>query len=183
MAQLAFESDVSELYEIDTVELTNRLKAAEISFRTSYTVGSHILRVAHDILRKLRQHGFLQILPFNCTIVDLIKMLAYFMKKSTARVRRLTEKDCYKLIHRYLRHKKWAPNPKYTLISKAQLEALQELSDSDGEDDVSEEDEIDESQNQDTEKSGKEVSDEDVDDSSDVEQVNGAGESENSDED
>uniref|UniRef100_A0A914Z2R9 Myb-like domain-containing protein n=1 Tax=Panagrolaimus superbus TaxID=310955 RepID=A0A914Z2R9_9BILA len=123
--ELAKEKEIQEIWEINAAELTSRLKEAEVLFFTSYTLGSHILRTAHKILTTLKNGNLLQILPIETTVIDLIEMLAYFMKKS------------------------WKPNEKYAVVDKKVLAQLEALRTADGDSDNAEDQKEDEKESDD----------------------------------
>jgi hypothetical protein len=134
MRDLAEENEIDEIWEIDIPELTRRLKEADVLFYTTYTLGSHLLKTAHKILKVLRNADLLRILPPETTVVDLIDMLAYFMKKSRRKLS-LSKTECLHYMQCYIRHKKWTPNVKYEIIDKKQLAQLEALRAEDNDDD------------------------------------------------
>uniref|UniRef100_A0A7E4V8A2 Myb-like domain-containing protein n=1 Tax=Panagrellus redivivus TaxID=6233 RepID=A0A7E4V8A2_PANRE len=127
LLELAKEQEISELYDINTAELEERLIAADLTFRTVYTPASTVLRTVNRILLALRKHNFLRLLPADVTIIELIGLVQFIAKKCRKKLRLdLSPTTMLIYVHRYtIKKLHKIPLKGYTILTPKQLSAVE----------------------------------------------------------
>jgi len=128
LIDMAKTNEITELFEIDTGEFTQKIKDAGISFHTVLTYGSRILSICHQLLNILRRCRLLAMLPYDVTIVELLEMILFFsVNAKSGNLVKLRKNHLMQLMKDFLESKGYEPNPNYIIIYKEEIEKLKDM--------------------------------------------------------